>query len=251
MLELKKNRSNRAIAIRYKQVEKVFDRSFLFALSLALGAHFLGALLFHVSLFSLGNIETILPPTQALTSIIKTSTDEKDAIVTTETNFEGRLTPAQLVPPLSVPSFPEIVYLSNSLSEPRQLFKLDDSLHKNLDSVLNSKSSLNLSVKVPSVVVNVFGEIGASNYKFPSHLKKHFESKSISFKSLKQNHLIYKIHVDANTGEVFWFNLETPSAEKKQIALAESLLMQMRFQDQNLSPFSSGQIQFTFSKEDS
>ena len=104
MLKLEKSSKNSEIHIRVRPSKSRFDRQFLWAFSLALGMHLLAAILFHIRLFSLGENESVLPATKTLAHFVKSSVNDKDAIVSAQPNMEGRLTPAQLAPPSSFPN---------------------------------------------------------------------------------------------------------------------------------------------------
>lgn len=252
MLKLEKSKKNREINIRLRQPTNLFDRYFLIALATAIGIHLLAALVFHVRLFSFGQIETLLPATRAQAHFIKGSTDERDALVTAQVDMQGRITPAQLAPVLSQPTLqplppPQVLKPVESFSNPVNPLlvysenKIEDHLLENL----------NLPVFKPAIKIQAFGfseEFNLSNLSEKESTL--LLPKKFSPKNLLQDKLVYNVLVEFETGEVFWYQLEEASQNKTHREIAESMLKKIRFYSNHNEFVQNGSIEFTFSSGD-
>lgn len=252
MLKLKRSRKNNEIHIQIRQPLRLFDRYFLLALVAAFAIHLFAAFLFHVRLFSFGEIETVLPATKAYAHFVKGSAQESDAIVSTQINLEGRLTLAHLIPPESMPtlyplepslSMPSIEYSETQENNPFSAIEKDveDSYFANLE----------IPVVTPPVKVMITGalaEIPMQDFKDEiSHL---FAPLQFSAQNLHQERIVYSVQMDTNTGQIFWFEPLESSLNSEQTTLTENLLKSIFFQSNPDHFVQSGQVEFIFTWSD-
>lgn len=251
MLKLEKSRKNSDINICLRQPKRLLDRYFLSALAGAIGLHLFAAILFHVRLFSFGQIETLLPTTRAHAHYIKGSTDDHDAIVMAQINMQGRLTPAHLSPTLSTPDYQTLS--APTILKPIEALSMSKSnLFEHLESNREHDdfSNLNLPTFYPPLKINVTNL--PEDLKFTILTKEDsqlFVSRKIPEKNLKQFRLTYSVQIDSN-GQVFWYHLEENTQNKSQMLLAEKFLKMMHFPIKSNEFVQNGYIEFIFSSGD-
>ena len=248
MLKLEKSRKDGEIHIRLRQPVRLCDRYFLFALAAAISVHLLGALLFHIRLFSLGESESILPPTKAYAHFIKGSPEESDAVVTAQVNMEGRLTPAQLAPPESFPSLQPLAppYLAHSVDYPVNL-ENNPFIEIEKDIEENYFALLDIPVIAPSVKIAITGPLAEIPLQaFNDEFSRLFDLHKFSAQNLRQECLVYSVQVDSKSGQIFWFQAQEPSHNNVQTAMAEKLLKNIIFQTNRRDFVQNGQVEITF-----
>ena len=250
MLKIEKSKKNNEINIQIRHPSRLLDRYFLLALGTALGGHLLAALLFHVHLFTLGEIETTLPPTRALAHYVKSSPEDKsEAFVSAQINREGRLTPAQLAPPGSLPLLPE-------LPPPHHIVSMD--YHYNLksdafaeiekDSEDSNFTLLDIPIIASPLKVSVAGPLAELSLQTLSEeMAALIEPQKFPPKNLQQEHIVYAVEVDIKSGKIFWFQPIENSLDHLKQELAEKILKGMVFQTDDSKDFvQSGQVEITF-----
>jgi hypothetical protein len=248
MLKLEKSRKNNEIHIRLRQSSRFLDRYLLGAFAAALSLHLLAALLFHVRLFSTSQFETILPSTRVQTHFIKGSINESDAIVGSQINKEGRLTPAQLAPP---ESFPSPLPLQNAsligTIDPPSLLENNPFAAIEKDIEETYFAHWDLPVIAPAVKISVSGPLGDIPLLISNEeLLKLFCPSKFSAAELKQERLVYAVELDASTGKIFWFQPEDLSVDKSFLTTAEKVLKSIVFQTDGKDFMRSGIVEITF-----
>ena len=253
MLKLEKSKKNGEIQIQLRPSMRLFDRYFLLALAAAVALHLFAALLFHVRLFSMGEIETILPATKAYAHFVKGSANENDAIVSAQVNMEGRFTPAQLHPPQSMP-------LLKPLNPSHPIYSIDYSgsrqkknnpfieIEKDIEE--NHFALLDIPVVASSVKIAITGPLAKIPLQdIKEELSPLFTLRTFSPKNLHQERAVYTVQVDAKSGQIFWFQPHETTLNKLQTTLAEKLLKNMLFQIHPGEFIQTGQIELTFTSE--
>ncbi len=248
MLKLEKSKKNSEIHVRMRRPTRIFDRYFLFALSTAVAIHLLGAVLFNVKLFTLGETGPILPASKVFTQFIKSSISENDAIVTTSINLEGRLTSAQLAPIPSSPSLKPLppVQLTHSY---HSIEKLQTHPFLEIEKIAeeNHFSHLEIPILAPSIKIAVAGPLAEIPLQdFDDEFKNLFQLASFSPQNLRQQRIVYAVQVDANTGLIYWFQSDDNVLDKSQVAVAEKLLKNMQFQTNSQDFVQNGYVEITF-----
>lgn len=250
MLTLEKSKKNNAIHVKMRQPMHIFDRFFMIALSAAIALHLIAALLFHIKLFSVGEIETILPATKTYAHFVKGSIQESDAFVIARVNKEGRLTPAKLAPQGTKPSIPT---LSPVIQVPQaELIAQNEEEHlfveieKDLEE--NYFATVELPVIAPLIKLEVSGMLAESPLQeFDKDDARFFELHQFSPHNLHQDKIVYLVKVDTRSGQIFWFEPYEPLINNKMhIAIAEKIMKKMLFQTKTDDFIQSGEIEMTF-----
>lgn len=249
MLKLEKSHKNSEIHIRVRQPIRCCDRYFIISLLSALSLHLFAALLFHVRLFSSGEIETILPATRAYTHHVKSSTQQNDSVSITQANLEGRLTPAQLIPPTTEPSldtfFISSIYNIQDLKPSSKDHAFID-IEKDIEE--NYFMDFDLPLSVPFIKIEVAGPLAEIPFQnMNPDLYSFFDNRTFSSQKLQQKHCLFAVQVDPSSGQIFWFQLNENDLDKDSMILAEKILKNILFKTSGDDIVLSGFIEMTFS----
>lgn len=248
MLKIGKSKKNNEIFVELRQPFRVFDRTFLLALTTAISLHLFAAILFHVRLFSWGGVETILPATNTDAYFVKSSAEEKDAIVTSQIDKEGRLTPAQMAPLGTSPSIPGIIPLH--VASVNNIYLTSMGNNPFLEIEKDVEESYFSQNEIPFISSNVKISVSGLIAELPftirdQQLSALFELQKFP-SDIRQDRIVYHVDIDSNSGEVFWFYAEQNALNKKQLILAEKLLKNLLFKIPKDEFIQTGQIEITF-----
>lgn len=247
MLKIKKSKKSYEIHVGMGQPLFIFDRYFILALTAAFTIHLIAASLFHVRLFSVWEIETILPATKSYSHIVK-SVPEEDVDVIARINREGRLTPAHLVPIKSFPALPKLT-ISRIHSSSDYLVENDKNPFLEMEEIIEDRyfEVDDIPLITSPVKVAIFGPLAEIPLQtFDEDISRSFVLQKFSLKNLHQERIVYDVQVDLHTGQIFWFQAQRSPIDKKQTIFAEKLLKNISFQINEKDFVQSGQIEITF-----
>jgi hypothetical protein len=237
MLKLEKQKY-RDISVTMRDKKSCINRSFLYALAIAIGMHLFAVLIFHIHSILVSDV--ILPPT-----LVEIDTngifDENDPAVLALADPDGRLQRHVLAPMPSLPQLPtvespqiarELEYLQISHSSENPFLSIEEDWQYLIE---NSKSKT-----FKSIEIHLTGELASLKIVNPEHLNSNF------FPISKSEVAIYHVKVERRSGKVFWFLAEqTPQAAALQ-EKAETILRSIIFEPDMLAFVSDGDIEITF-----
>lgn len=236
MLKLQKNR-NREINVTLRNRERFWTRTFIYALSIALGLHLFAVLIFQIHSY-FHTDENIFPPIVVQADMFSESDNGILANVEdldTQYNFlKAPIASSPQLPYLSIfPSSSEVEYVKE--------FNLNDNPFANLEADWEHLFSKNSLTPKTSIKVKVSGALA----EFP--VLDDGVSQVLPKMKLGGSHKIsYAVQVEGKTGRIFW-QMMTGQGEKHTVmVLAEQILANMRF-DQNPFLFvQTGEIEINF-----
>lgn len=220
MLKLEKSSQLSGVAIRIRERERFLEPRLLKALALALFLHLGGLALFHVTPFSLTS-SFLFPP-------VRVQSDQPDqsisAIATQSlqgTDDEMSPPPVSLIPPLEFAYSPFESPMSPSFSFNPNAF---DDVEKNVWPTWESPNSLHL--EEPRIRLTVSGNLAERPL-----LKKNplLEEMQPLAKNSSPAYISYRVQMDEETGELFWFELLESSGIREVDQLTEKILSTLRF----------------------
>ncbi len=248
MFKIEKSKKSNEIQIGMRQSAFIFDRYFILALVTAIAIHLAAALLFHVRLFSMWEIETILPATKAYAHFVKSSVEENDTAAIAQINREGRLTPAQLAPNESLPVLPPLKISSDHQSIDYRVNNVNNpfvEIEKDIEEKYFEFDEIPLII--PSIKIIISGPLSEIPLQdFDAEIAKLFVLQKLSSKNLHQERLVYAVKVNMHTGQIFWFQPQESITNKKQTYLAEKILKNILFQTNDKDFLQNGQVEITF-----
>ncbi|MBN9377532.1 MAG: hypothetical protein BGO14_10570 [Chlamydiales bacterium 38-26] len=245
MLKLKKSTKHSEIQIQFRPQREFLDRYLIFSLAFALSIHLIAGFLFHVQLFSKGQLETILPPTKTFLQHIQGAPLEE--VVSVKVNTEGRLTPAQLAPPLSSPSLPPLLLSNEERINTFETLYQDLFLEIEKDLQGPYLHDIDIPVILPAVTLNFSGEIA----ELPLHplsddMQDFFSPRTFASSKLDQKRILFDVQVDAWNGKVFWYEPEMEKSDQAHMIVAEKILRKLSFATSPKYFVHSGTVEFIF-----
>jgi len=212
MLKLERLSHNRVINISLRDKEKVISRTFLQALAVAIGFHFIGFVLFHVQPFKADRTESLFPPVEVNTSVGEEGTHA-------EVGEGKQLRRYHLEPELSKPTFP----LFPQAPLKREIHSVNHpgvNVHpfQELEEVSLFPVLFDLpEIRHPPLSVIVSGPLAEKKLEEVPELK-HVPEAMLAH---------YHVQIDDQTGRIFWYEI---LEDTKSSDITESILEKLRFE---------------------
>ncbi|MFQ5728922.1 MAG: hypothetical protein ACE5GN_00990 [Waddliaceae bacterium] len=243
MLRLEKKSKNRPVSVCLRVGGRLFTPTFLRALALAIGLHLSGFVIFQVSPFKIGHLETTFPPIQVNIDIGA----PLDGTVLARLEGEGTTSVAMAEPKPSTPSIPLVPELTmqRDLAYPKE-----QATHKypfqQMEAGLSYINLLDLSPPSPKsadrIDIQVYGDLAHKEI-----LKTGWDDKDVLANYTKGSCLAtYDVKVEDRTGKVFWYEQQQGPDKKKRNALAENILNRLQFAKDPSGCISLGRVEITF-----
>lgn len=227
MLKLQK-KGKQEIQVFLRKRESLWSRSFICALSIALGLHIFAILIFQIHAYFNPN-DSILPPIIVQADIGNFLTEEIIASLEEQEIQYSFLIPAEA----SLPQFPS---LSTSQSEsPLEYLKEESLLHNSFTSIEEDWQYLfdSPNQRTPHIKINISGDLAETTLIEDG-------IKNIKWNG-KSQRVVYAVQVEGKTGRIFW-QMEKEGTHN----LAEQILSEIRFSQNNDSFVQTGQIEILF-----
>ena len=243
MLQLERVDNSRKISIRIRHKERFLNRFFLTAFAIATALHLLPLTLFTITPFRLGYTHRDLLP-----ATVSADTASNDALVNTSAQESDPSTKyLTLIPHTESPSSkprhlrvvkPEIQFTNDSLTSA-------DPFEKAIGPI-PVPSSVNLPISYPILSIEVSGPLAEEEIILNDTIKRAVEPRLIDRQNIVQHNVVYQVRYEGEKGTVFWFDPLQLSPNKKINALAERLLLSLRFQNDKKQQLLPGEIKITF-----
>lgn len=232
MLKLERT-THIGISVRFREKDPIFNKEMLLATGLALLFHIVMIGLFTIASFHQDSIFIFSPiqvhlenPALNVASFIKDSEDE--------TKFLPSYDLIELTGSKELVHQQFLNYI-NSINDIPNLDLLD-SIEERIWPMW--KPGLTISLKTPTIQINLFGEI--SRYSYSSPYLSLNDSPPIS----GPLSIYYEVKIDSKTGKIFWFESEKSISDKLAYFL-EKILKDLKFEINDSSIILNGQINFT------
>lgn len=241
MLKLEKNR-NKDVNVTFRTRDKLFNRTFIYAMSLAVGMHLLAALIFQIHAF-LNPDAGITPPIMVHADLSNSLNDGENRILANLDENDNRL--KYLSPPPQ--STPDIPQLSVRVEENQIEYVKEASIFSNPFTNIEedweylTASPVSNSHAIPGIKINVSGELAeiplieeGTRIQLPQQL------------NASPHSVIYAVQVEGKTGRVFWQMKKTSDEKSVFLAAAEAVLNEMRFQKNENIFVCTGEVEIVF-----
>jgi hypothetical protein len=242
MLGLEKKSGKRPIGITFRVGSKLFTPTFVRGLALAIGLHLSGFIIFQVSPFKIGLIETTFPPTQVNIDMGTPS----DGAALAQLEGEGTLSKAMAKPKPSIPNIPPVTEFA---MERGPAYPKEQTISRypfqQIETGLYFTNFLDLSFPSPRsanrIEIQVCGDLANREIlhtgwndrdPLPSYSKGDYFA-------------IYDIQVEDRTGRVFWYEQRQGPDKKKLNALAEKILHNLQFAKDPYGCVSLGSVEIS------
>lgn len=240
MLKLERNTRNGMINIIIRDKEYLFTSSFLIALAIAIGIHFILILLFHVVPFKMSWNDKIFTPTQV----------ESDAILgdSAVAIFNPSLQTLRGLPPLP-PSRPTLLRNPKFLAAHPITYTLKE--HPSDYKFIQIEQPIYQPEFNPIVYhelqkplkINISGILG--QFEPISTIVDNLSMPQFTFKDGSQR-VIFSVLVEGKNGKIFWFETIERAPDVAMNRYAEKILREMKFpSDPNLMTI-RGNIEMQF-----
>lgn len=222
MLHLEKKRKDISVCLRDRQ--KLFSRTFLYALGFALSIHLLAALIFHIHPFIILE-NTLFAPTVVEADL--RFVEEPEGSILAYMEKEEHPSRYFLEPTPSDIQIPQLEFKSEKqyeyLIEPNVFVNPFESIEEDLFAFLDIDRP---PMSVPAIQVKLCGELQEKvlsnfNLEAVSRLK-------IDFQSTRSFRANYHVRVDGSTGKIFWYMPASPLEESAQ-RVSEKIFQQISF----------------------
>lgn len=232
MLHLEKNRQGISVNIRDRQC--LINRTFVFALSLALGLHLSAALLFNVQHFiSFG--DAVLPPTIVEADPGYDEIDSSILAYLDRMNTQSRYSLEPKSSNLMIPSL-SMETPARQMEHIKELSVIDNPfliIEEDWQHLITIETP-----SIPSLQVNVSGTLAGKLLDDGSHTMLSYSDKPYR--------MVYDVRVEAKTGEIFWYVPIHPIESLQIQKVATTLLDHMRFETDSLAFVYAGEVEIIF-----
>lgn len=245
MLKLEKNQHTQDLKITFQQRDRFFNRSLIFALTLAIAIHAFSWLLFTIAPLTFNFPDSL--PTPIVVEADPQHTDKNrisEQIIFSELE-QRKIAKRSLIEPakrkmtLPMPS-PKNIDLTLHVVENENLLTQNSAM-----SQLLIDDALNIPLNLPKISIQIFGPL--ANKTLLSNGLKEEENVLLhrSIKTLKQQRLTFDVLMDQQEGRLIWFLNTTPSQIVSKQA-AETILKNMRFTKSKDAGMTKGTIEIVW-----
>jgi hypothetical protein len=216
MLKLEKSRES-GIAIRLRPKERFFEPTLIKAFALALFLHLGGLALFHIAPFSMSS-SFLFPPIHVQSQI------NRPASATTLHSIE-QTGDSFMLPPLALIPLTDLGEEIN-LSDLAPFHSFDPKAYQELEETLWPlwESPFSIPMEGPKIMVTISGDLA----RFPL-IKKDPILDELHPIGEPLHSISYRVKMDKETGELFWFERENSSGKKEIDRLTENILSHFIF----------------------
>lgn len=242
MLRLKKAR-RQEISVTVRDKSPWMSRTFLFALTIALGIHLSAVLVFHIhSILASG--EVVLPPTLVETDASGVL-DDANVGVLAYMDFEGRSQRHISAPVASRPKIPdmkmptiarEMEYLNDESNPLNPFLEIEEEWQYLKESRMPSKN--------PAIQIHVAGAL--ADVPLLNEGKE-----GLSVTPMKNETIIFSVQLERKSGRIFWYIPKQMSSMKVINEAAEKILKNMVFQTDPLAFVAAGEVEIQFMTSES
>lgn len=247
MLKLEKIARTRDINVCIRHKPSFFSRNFFVALGCATAVHLSGIFLFHISPFKLNYKESLFLPTFVATDLMP-----EEMLDTCSLTLESQeKVPWYMLPPeTALPNMQALV--DHHLPAPAGLWKeyvntalVFEAMSKEIK--LQALPAFADPLPESSVSIHISGPLAASLL-----VQRHINEDQLialigSVKDLTlARRFMFKVQVDAHTGEIFWWDLAKKVGESDFQDYAIAILDSLRFQLPTQTFIQQGEIEIAF-----
>lgn len=242
MLKLEKKSRNRGIHITVKENGGLFTRNFLYALAIAVGLHALGLLIFQITPFKLGHVQTLFPPVQ-----VKIDYEPLiDQGVLAELEHKPEAHTVILEPKRGIPILHDLSRAPLAKSIVRsKISKVTDYPFEKMESAhvyqdpfsLSFSESLNAPLKV-----RISGAI-ADKPLLNNDWNEEYQRLNMRSKDGERQLAKFRIKVEDRTGRVIWFESKASFSKRKPREFSEKIVAGLAFAPQPNGFISEGEVE--------
>lgn len=250
MLKLERKSKRSEVSVSIKDCGRLLTPSFLYALGIAFAIHLFGVILFQISPFKIGHVETIFPPIQVNVDYLPLI----DSGVLAELENEPSVMPPIPEPKMSTPKIYGML-----LIEPKKYIvnpKITNVLnfHSNKLEAWNDYSDI-ISLEAPfpektkPLTIHLFGQLTEKEYTLGNFDPKESLPKITQDLGYKKVAVSYRVKIEDREGKIFWYQQITSPEKKKTGKFAEKVLMAMQFEKIADGFISEGEVEIEFLEE--
>lgn len=257
MLKLEKNSRNHDVSVSFRSRDSRFNRTFLTAFGIALALHVIAGTLFQIRPFLLGSSEVILPPVAASADLTDPA-EENENIAIASVDKNDHLPRLITEPRYSKPAAPDIAAASIN-RHMEYVMKKETSANANpfaaIEQDLHSPDLDYIEgiLQFTPVTVRVSGQLADKSIEGKSIDDELVDmTKPVPCHATSVNHVstLYDVRVEDRTGRIFWFEPKQPVEDPAHKQAAENILQRLRFQTDNRTFVTSGEIEIVFTIPD-
>lgn len=236
MLKLEKVSKTLDIHITLRKREKLFNRSLLQALSIAIALHLAGILFFPIAVAKMSGAFARLPPVSVAAELPITA-ENSVAVEVEEVSPRIIRTPPSLslkAPPLPIPELPSLEPLQKQISLP-SFASIEEAQRDPLLPLLDPVPHY-----TQPVTIATSGPISASQLTqeiiLPAPIPK------------GRYRTVFQVEMEERTGRIFWFERKEADPHEPANLYAEKILQNLKFQTLQNAFVSSGEVEIVISQ---
>jgi hypothetical protein len=233
MLKLEKVSKTLEVSISLRQRDRIFNRSLLQALLIALLIHGAALLLFPIAVAKISHSQLELPP-------VRVAADLSEGKVSTQLEQE-ELPPAYFLIPKSLtdspPPLPSTKIATLQRASPLDLMifdSWDEERRHPLHELLDPKPHFNSPVTVTLSGPLSFRRLHGTHPSLPSPLPEGLYR------------VVFHVEMENSTGQIFWYENSVAASDKQINKLAEQMVQEMRFEPIQNGFVTEGEVEFIF-----